>query len=89
MKVKVKIDGVYNILGRGWVLCINDAKLSNSEISCDSTITTADGKTFEISGIGKIKYDEGWYGSSMEINLIPNNQVENCFHAGQEIEINI
>ena len=84
--MKVKIDGMYNIVGRGWILSVRDDRLSSCDVPCGTTVTACD-KTFTIIGTERAAYDVGWFSPSMGIRLSPNDQVKECFHEGQEIEI--
>lgn len=86
--IKVKIDGMYNILGRGWILFVCDDRLSNTIVPYGSTVTV-DGKVFTIIGTERAAYGEGWFSPSMGIRLRPNDHVKECFREGQEIEIEI
>lgn len=84
--MKVKIEGIFNLIGRGWILYIRDSRLSNREIHCGTTVT-ADGKVFTINATERNYYGNGLFEPSAGIRLRPNDQVEECFHVGQDIEI--
>jgi len=84
--MKVKIEGMYNIIGRGWILSVTDKRLSRCKVPCGSTVTACD-KVFTIIGVERSSYGEGWFSPSIGIRLRPNDQVKECFHEGQEIEI--
>lgn len=86
--MKLRIEGMYNITGRGWILTFSDRRLSSMEVPCGSTVT-AGGKVFTVRGVERSKYGEGWYSPSMGILLSPGDHVRESFHEGQEIEIEI
>lgn len=84
--MKFKIDGMYNIVGRGWILTVRDDRLSSCDVPCGTTITSDD-NVFTIIGTERTAYGEGLFSPSMGIRLSPNDQVKECFREGQEIEI--
>ena len=84
--MKVRIDGIYKITGRGWILSVRDSRLSRREVPCDTTVT-AGGREFTVVGVERSMYGEGWFSPLVGIRLRPNDQVEECFREGQEIEI--
>ena len=84
--MKVKIEGIYYITGRGWILHVMDKRLSHREVPCGFTVTAED-KAFTVTRIERSAYGEGWYSPFVGILLSPNDQVKECFRTGQEIEI--
>ncbi len=85
-RMKVKIEEMYRITGRGWVLCVWDSRLKERNVVSGSTVT-AGGKAFTVSAVERSGYGNGRYSPLAGIILRPNDQVEECFHVGQEIEI--
>lgn len=84
--MKVRIEGMYRIVGRGWVLGVTDGRLRERNVVFGSTVT-AGGKAFTVSAVERAGYGNGRYSPQAGIILRPNDQVEQCFRVGQEIEI--
>ena len=80
------IEDYLNVYGRGWVIIARGDELAHTEINCGGRIVRGD-TVFTITGVERLKHDEGWWNNRVGLVLSPNDRVPDCFELDEDIDI--
>lgn len=80
------VNDYMNVLGRGWVIIAYGDELAHKEIHLGERIVRGD-TVFTITGVDRLKHDEGWWNNRVGLVLSPNDRVPDCFELDEDIEI--